>query len=480
MSLSERYNGLNSSETVWGLAQQMADIAVMDKKEIRIKVPPKAQYIIDTITAAGYEAYVVGGCVRDSVLGRKPQDWDITTSAKPDQVKKLFFRTIDTGLKHGTVTVILERECFEVTTYRIDGKYEDSRHPKEVRFTPNLEEDLKRRDFTVNAMAYNEERGLVDIFGGMEDIRTGVIRCVGDPLERFNEDALRMLRAIRFSAQLGYVIDDATREGIRCLAPTLKNISAERIQTELVKLLVSSNPDYLRAAYELGVTKVFFPEFDIAMETEQKHPHHKYSVGEHTLHSLKSVKPDKKMRLAMLLHDIGKPATLTIDAEGVTHFHDHPAVSEKMAKEFLHRLKFDNDTLHTVCKLILYHDYGNGLEPNMRIVRRAVNKIGEEAFPALFEIKRADVLAQSDYLQKEKLELIDRWQQLYEEMREQKQCVSLKDLAVTGTDLIEAGWEPGKELGEVLKKLLEFVLEQPDCNTKEILLAEAVKYREKP
>ena len=454
--------------------------AVTCEKEIRIIVPPKAKYIIDTITAAGYEAYVVGGCVRDSILGREPQDWDITTSAKPGQVKELFPRTIDTGLQHGTVTVMLEREGFEVTTYRIDGQYEDSRHPKEVRFTPDLEEDLKRRDFTVNAMAYNENRGLVDIFGGMEDIRAGVIRCVGDPLERFQEDALRMLRAIRFSAQLGYVIDDTTREGIRELASTLKNISAERIQTELVKLLVSPNPDYLRAAYELGVTKVFFPEFDIAMETEQKHPHHKYSVGEHTLHSLKGVESDKKLRLAMLLHDIGKPATMTVDAEGVTHFHDHPAVSERMAKEFLHRLRFDNDTLHTVCKLVLYHDYGNGVEPDMRIIRRAVNRIGEDAFPALFEIKRADILAQSDYQQREKLELIDRWQQLYEEMRDQKQCVSLKSLAVTGSDLIEAGWKPGKELGEILKKLLEIVLEQPDCNTKETLLAEALKYKEKP
>lgn len=454
--------------------------AITGEKEIRIKVPPKAQHIIDTITAAGYEAYVVGGCVRDSVLGREPQDWDITTSAKPGQVKELFPRTVDTGLKHGTVTVMLEREGFEVTTYRIDGEYEDSRHPKQVRFTPDLGEDLKRRDFTVNAMAYNEDKGLVDIFGGMEDLRTGVIRCVGDPLERFREDALRMLRAVRFSAQLGYVIDDAAREGIRELAPTLKNISAERIQTELVKLLVSPNPERLRTAYELGMTKVFFPEFDIAMETEQKHPHHKYNVGEHTLHSLKSVEPDKKMRLAMLLHDIGKPAALTVDAKGVTHFRDHPAIGERMAKEFLHRLKFDNDTIHTVCKLVLYHDYGNGVEPDMRIVRRAVNRIGEEAFPALFDIKRADVLAQSEYLQSEKLKLIDRWQQLYEEMKEQKQCVSLKSLAVTGSDLIEAGWKPGRELGEILKKLLDFVLEQPDCNTKEILLAEAIKYKEKP
>ncbi|MCM1303127.1 MAG: HD domain-containing protein [Lachnospiraceae bacterium] len=448
--------------------------------EIRITIPEKAQHIMDVITAAGYEAYVVGGCVRDSVLGREPQDWDITTSAKPEQVRALFSRTIDTGLQHGTVTILQGRESFEVTTYRIDGTYEDSRHPREVTFTPDLTEDLRRRDLTINAMAYNKETGLVDLFGGMEDIRAGLIRCVGDPMERFGEDALRILRAIRFSAQLGYGIQDETREGIRKLAPTLMHISAERIQAELVKLLVSPHPDALRTAYELGVTKVFFPEFDVAMVTEQNHPHHRYTVGEHTLHSLNYVEPDKKLRLAMLLHDIGKPATLTVDEEGVTHFHGHPAVSERMARDFLRRLKFDNDTIHDVCKLVLYHDHGNGVEPDMRIVRRSVNKIGEDAFPALFDIKRADVMAQSDHMRQEKLELIDRWQELYEKVLEQKQCVSLKGLAVNGSDLIRAGFRPGKELGEVLQKLLDLVLEQPCCNRADILLAEAEKYKKKP
>lgn len=458
----------------------MTDRGQKPGEKIRITIPVKAQSIIDTLTAAGYEAYVVGGCVRDSILGREPQDWDITTSAKPEQVKALFPRTIDTGLQHGTVTVMQGREGFEVTTYRIDGKYEDSRHPREVIFTPDLEEDLKRRDFTINAMAYSEKAGLVDLFGGMEDMRRGIVRCVGDPLERFGEDALRILRAVRFSAQLGYDIDGDTKEGIRSLAPSLQKISAERIQTELVKLITSGHPDDLRTAWELGVTKVFFPEFDVAMETEQNHPHHRYTVGEHTLQSLKYVKPDKKLRLAMLLHDIGKPCTLERDEDGVTHFHGHPAVGEKIAEDFLRRLKFDNDTIHEVCKLVLYHDYGNGVEPDMRSVRRAVNRIGEEAFPALFEIKRADVLAQSDYMRQEKLELIHRWQELYRQVREQNQCVSLKDLAVNGSDLIHAGWKPGKELGMVLQRLLDLVLEEPRCNTEEILLTEAEKYKEKP
>lgn len=440
---------------------------------IRIDVPEKAKKVVNTIQAAGFEAYVVGGCVRDSILGRQPQDWDITTSAKPEQVKALFPRTIDTGLQHGTVTVMQDREGFEVTTYRIDGEYEDSRHPKEVVFTPNLEEDLKRRDFTINAMAYNEEKGLVDIFGGMEDIRFGRIRCVGRAEERFGEDALRMLRAIRFSAQLGYEIDEETKQGIRRLAPTLKNISAERIQTELVKMLVSPHPDYLRTAYDMGVTKVFFPEFDWAMETEQHHPHHMYSVGEHILHSLAYVPADKVLRLTMLLHDIGKPDTLTIDEQGITHFYNHESLSAEMAKGILRRLKFDNDTINMVYKLVMYHDYGNSVEPTLQIVRRAMNKIGEDAFPALFQVKYADMMAQSDYLRDEKLKRLENWKRLYTEICEKEQCVSLKTLAVTGSDLIAAGMKPGKELGEVLQKLLQLVLDDPSCNTKDKLLAEA-------
>lgn len=436
-------------------------------------MPEKAKYIIDTITAAGFEAYVVGGCVRDSILGRIPQDWDITTSARPEHIKALFPRTIDTGLQHGTVTVLLEREGFEVTTYRIDGKYEDSRHPTEVIFTPSLEEDLRRRDLTINAMAYNDEKGLVDIYGGLEDIQARVVRCVGNPLERFEEDALRILRAIRFAAQLGYHIEEETRDAIRQLAPSLKNISAERIQTELVKLITSPHPDYLRDAYDCGLTKVFLPEFDLIMETEQNHPHHCYSVGEHTLRALTEVEQDKILRLAVLFHDIGKPATLTRDDQGITHFHGHAQVGADITREILRRLKFDNDTVSGVCKLVLYHDYGNDLEPDMRLLRRMVNRIGEDAFPGLFQVKRADILAQSDYLRREKLEKLQQWQQLHQELQENGQCVSLKTMAVTGSDLIRLGMKPGRELGEVLQKLLELVLEEPERNTRDFLLARA-------
>ncbi len=439
---------------------------------MRIEIPEKAKFIIETIAKAGFEAYVVGGCVRDSILGRKPEDWDITTSAKPYQVKALFPRTIDTGIQHGTVTVMLDKEGFEVTTYRIDGKYEDSRHPKEVTFTPNLTEDLKRRDFTINAMAYNEQTGLIDIFGGMQDIEKKVIRCVGDAKERFTEDALRIMRAIRFSAQLGYTIEEKTAEAIRELAPNLQNISAERIQVELVKLLVSPHPDYLRMAYDMGVTKVILPEFDRMMETPQNHPHHKYNVGEHTLHALLAVPCDRILRLTMLLHDVGKPDTLSVDEEGITHFHGHPTVGEELAKQILRRLKFDNDTIHIVTRLVRYHDYGNGVDPDMRIVRRGIQKVGEDIFPLLIPVRHADVCAQSDYKKTEKLELLDKWERLYHEIVAQNQCVSLKTMAITGKDLIALGMKPGKEIGSMLDALLQMVIENPECNTREFLLEE--------
>lgn len=443
---------------------------------MEIKMPRKAKYIIDTIHRAGFEAYIVGGCVRDSILGREPEDWDITTSAKPEQVKALFQRTIDTGIQHGTVTVMLEKEGFEVTTYRIDGKYEDSRHPREVIFTPSLIEDLKRRDFTINAMAYNEQGGLIDVFGGLQDIREGVIRCVGDPRERFSEDALRMMRAIRFCAQLGYRIEKRTGQAIKALAGSLQNISAERIQVELVKLVASGHPEYLKIAYDMGVTAVIFPEFDRMMETPQNHPHHKYSVGEHTLHALTETPADKRLRLAVMLHDVGKPEVLTRDQQGITHFYHHAAVGADLAREILRRLRFDNDTVSVVSSLVKYHDYGNDSVPDMGMVRRAINKIGEDVFPLLFPVKRADILAQSNYLQQEKLERLSLWENLYQEVVSEKQCVSLKNLAVNGSDLVALGMKPGKKIGDALRGLLELVLENPQCNERERLLKEAEKY----
>ncbi|MCQ2507848.1 MAG: HD domain-containing protein [Dorea sp.] len=435
--------------------------------EWSIRLPEKVKYIIDTLMSHGYEAYAVGGCVRDSILGRLPGDWDITTSAMPEETKALFDKTFDTGIEHGTITILLGHEGFEVTTYRIDGKYEDSRHPKEVTFTRNLKDDLLRRDFTINAMAYNERDGLVDIFGGMEDLERRVIRCVGNPYERLSEDALRILRGIRFAGQLGFSIDGETKEAMRALAENLRKISAERIQVELVKTITSDRPEILREAYYLGITHVFLPEFDAMMETTQENPHHCYTVGEHTIKAMQSIPNDKILRLTMLLHDIGKPVTKTMDVEGVAHFYKHDVVGADMAKNILKRLKFDNNTIHQVTHLIRHHDERIGSDPCT--VRREMNRIGPELFGQFMLVRRADTMAQSDFQKMEKLQNLNNIQRTWTEIVESKQCVSLKDLAVNGKDLIEAGAKPGKQIGWLLSVLLDKVIVDPDINTKEAL-----------
>lgn len=435
---------------------------------MELTLPDKVSYILDTLHSAGFEGYAVGGCIRDSLLGKEPKDWDITTSATPKEVKSLFPHTVDTGISHGTVTVLLEREGFEVTTYRIDGKYEDSRHPKEVTFTPSLLEDLKRRDFTINAMAYNQKDGLVDAFDGVGDLRRGLIRCVGDAKQRFKEDALRLMRAVRFAAQLGFSIERETYAAICEMAGDLRRISVERIAAELVGLLVSDYPEKIRALYESGITSVILPEFDAMMQTEQKNPHHLYTVGEHTIAALSFVEKDKILRLAVLLHDVAKPLCETVDEEGVSHFHGHPELGGEMAKRILRRLKFDNCSIQSICRLVSAHDDNPPLTE--RSVRRVIMRIGTDAFPALFALKRADILAQSNYQRQEKLEYLDGFQMYYRKIIEAKDCLTLKELAVSGSDLIQAGMAEGPALGETLKELLELVIDDPKKNTKEYLL----------
>lgn len=435
----------------------------------QIQIPEKASHIISVLTEAGFEAYVVGGCVRDAILGRDAADWDITTNALPSQVKALFPRTLDTGLQHGTVTVMQGKEGFEVTTYRIDGEYLDGRHPDRVTFTPSLLEDLKRRDFTVNAMAYNEKEGLVDAFGGLEDLERRRIRCVGDPRERFTEDALRILRAVRFSAQLDFTIEEKTRAALSEFAPRLLKVSAERIQTELVKLLTSSHPEVFRVVWETGISAVILPEFDACMDTPQNNPHHCWSVGEHTLRALPFVEPDKVLRLAVLLHDIGKPPVRTTDECGIDHFYSHAQKGAEMAGSILRRLKFDNDTRKRVARLVQVHD-DLQIAAAQRSVRRAVYRIGADLFPDYLKLRRADIMAQNPDVRQEKLNELARIEEMYQEILEAQQCLSLKDLAVTGRDLIEAGMQPGPELGRTLNQLLELVIEHPEYNTKESLL----------
>lgn len=435
---------------------------------MKISLPKDVEYIINTLQRAGYEAYAVGGCVRDTILNREPDDWDITTSAKPMEIKRLFPVTIDTGIQHGTVTVLKNHVGYEVTTYRIDGEYADNRHPKEVIFTANLKEDLLRRDFTINAMAYNHEEGIIDEYGGLDDIRDGIIRCVGNPYDRFSEDALRIMRAVRFSAQLGYRIEEETSKAIIKLSHNLASISAERINTELTKLLLSPNPDYLRDAYRLGITGVVLPELDRCMECEQVNPHHCYSVGEHTLHSLKIVPDDKVLRYTMLFHDFGKPDTQSVGEDGRMHFYGHPAVSERMASDIMHRLKFDNDTMNAVKLLCKNHDLE--ITENNKHVRRAMNKLGTDNFGKLLMVKRADCMAQSDYKREEKLASLDNLTSIYNEIVNAGECVCMKDLAVCGRDLIDLGIKPGPAMGAILDELLNKVIDDPALNDREVLL----------
>ncbi len=438
------------------------------------KLPENVNFIIHTLMEHGFEGYAVGGCVRDTLLGRIPQDWDITTSARPEQVKELFSHTIDTGIQHGTVTVMLDHEGYEVTTYRIDGEYEDARHPKEVTFTANLIEDLKRRDFTINAMAYNETAGLVDAFDGIGDLNRKVIRCVGDPMERFSEDALRMLRAVRFAAQLGFEIAPDTKAAVSRLADNIQRVSAERIQVELVKLLVSGHPEEIRQVYELGLSAWVLPEFDRMMQTPQRNIHHCYSVGEHTIHALMQIRADKVLRLTMLFHDVAKPLCITADDNGEEHYHGHPKMGADMTRQILRRLKFDNDTIDRTAKLVAAHDERPPLTE--KAIRKAVSRTGLEQYPQLFEVKRADTLAQSAYQREEKLAYIAGYEAIYQDILRKNQCLQKKDLSVNGRDLIAYGMKPGKQMGEILNQLFEAVLEQPELNDREKLLQLAHKF----
>ncbi len=449
----------------------------MEGTWMAINIPEKAAWILKQLNAHGYEAYVVGGCVRDSILGRAPEDWDITTSAKPEQIKAVFSRTVDTGIAHGTVTVLVDREGFEVTTYRIDGAYEDHRHPKEVAFTADLKEDLRRRDFTINAMAYHPDTGLVDCFGGLEDLKQGIIRCVGEPIQRFEEDALRVLRGIRFSAQLGFAIGPETEAAIRAKSPDLKRISAERIQAELVKLLISPHPEYIKKACELGVTAVILPEYDRIVGVDQHTPNHIYDVEEHTLIALKNIDATPILRLTMLIHDFGKPVVKKTDG-GRDIFYRHPEVSAVMARDILKRLKFDNYTLEHVYRLVKWH--GLKYYPTEKSVRRALNRIGADIFEDFIRVQRADVSAKNPAVVPEKLRLLDEKEKIYRQIIERGDCFEVRTLAVGGKDLIQAGIEPGPLLGAVLERLVERVIDDPELNTKERLIALALKEKDDP
>ena len=434
---------------------------------IKLLIPTDVKEIISILKQHGYEAYMVGGCVRDELLGRKPNDYDITTSAEPSEVKDIFAKTIDTGIKHGTVTVRYNEQNYEITTYRIDGEYFDNRHPSEVSFTKSLVEDLKRRDFTINAFAYNDEEGLLDYFDGYADLNNHIIRAVGDPNKRFQEDALRILRAVRFSAQLNFAIEQNTRKACAEEADRLASISEERIRDEIVKIIMSDHPEKLIDAYELGLTKIVLPEFDAMMKTAQETPYHQYNVGVHTIVALQNSPKDLIIRLSLLFHDVGKPKTKTIDETGKAHFFNHAVEGEKIAREILRRLKFSNKIVDTVCFLILHHS--DEFIPQPKYIRRAIKKITPELFPYYLEIQRADVLGQSDFTQDIILRDNQTMRKLYDEYIKENNCFSLKDLAVHGDDLIKLNIS-GKEIGVILNNMLNYVVDNPANNNKEFLL----------
>ncbi len=445
---------------------------------MRIQMPSNVEVVIQTLNEHGFEAYIVGGCVRDSILGRIPGDWDITTSAKPEEVKQIFRRTIDTGIEHGTVTVMMDKEGFEVTTYRVDGEYEDHRHPTEVIFTASLIEDLKRRDFTINAMAYHPKEGIIDAFGGLDDIEKKVIRCVGNPTERFDEDALRILRAIRFAAQLGFEIDRDTQEAMRVGAEHLKDISAERIRAELTKLLISPHPEKIHEAYQLGLTRIVLPEYDNIVGVRQNTPNHIYTVEVHTLKALENIEPTVILRMTMLLHDFGKPDVKKTVEDGRDIFYKHPEVSEQYAKKIMRRLKFDNYTSDRVCRLVKWH--GLKYNADFTSVRRALNRVGADIFEDFIRVQEADISAKNPKVISGKLQLLKEKKAIYQQIIEENQCFSIKQLEIDGRDLIQNGIEAGPLLGAVLERLCECVIDDQTLNQKEKLIELALKVKDDP
>lgn len=428
---------------------------------------PHAEKIINTLHANGFEGYVVGGCVRDLLLKRKPQDWDITTDANPEQVKNLFMKTLETGLKHGTVTVVLEGKNYEVTTYRIDGQYTDHRRPDEVMFTTSLQEDLSRRDFTINAMAYNSKKGLIDYFNGKSDLEKKIIRAVGNPVQRFQEDALRMLRAVRFSSQLGYEIEQETAQSICLVSSLVQNVSKERIRDELIKILTSDHPILIFQLSTLGLMKYLIPELECCIGFEQKNPHHDKPVDVHTLEVLRNTPNNLIIRLAALLHDIAKPNTFTLDEQGIGHFHGHDLAGEVLTEKILRRLKFDQNTLKKVCILVKEH-MSRLNQVNDKNIKKFINRVGRENLANLFALQIADAKgSKRSYNLSDILNL----KKEVERVLKEKQPLTVQDLAVKGHDLIHIGIKPGVKMGQILNVLLEQVLENPELNTKEDLLA---------
>ncbi len=436
-----------------------------------------AENVINTLENAGFEAYIAGGAVRDSLMGETPSDYDIATNARPHEVKALFERTIDTGIKHGTVTVIENKVGFEVTTYREEGGYRDMRHPDSVCFVGSIDEDLKRRDFTVNAMAYSPTRGFVDKFGGRRDIETGIIRCVGVPEERFKEDALRMLRAVRFAACLNFEIEPETAKAIRKCAVLIKNVSAERVLGELNKILLCDRPERISILYDTGLMRCIIPDLCKCFRTEQNNKYHVYNVGDHILEAVKNTPNDLILRWAALLHDIGKPACVSCDAAGIYHFYGHHRESARIANDFLHKIRMDKESIREILTLIENHDVR--IDPSPAGVKRMMARTGEDLFLKLLLLQEADNRAKNSRYLADKLSKLHTVYMRYQQIIAEGQPYMLSQLQINGRDLIKLGYRTGREIGDALKILLEEVVIDPSLNNREYLQKRAIEMRRK-
>ena len=433
-------------------------------------IPNDVKIILDTLKNNGYESYIVGGSVRDSIIGISlPKDYDVTTNAMPKQIISLFDKTVPTGINHGTVTVIVNGHGYEVTTYRIDGEYLDNRRPNGVTFVLNLKEDLARRDFTINALAFSEEDDLVDYFGGMDDLENKIIRAVGEPNKRFQEDALRMLRAIRFAASLNFDIEEKTMQAIKANCHLVLNVSNERIRDELCKMLLSNNTTRaLRLLEESKLLELILPELQLAVGFNQQNPYHDKDIFEHTLAVVEKCPPEINLRVAGLLHDIAKTDCFTVDTKGIGHFYDHDKKGVILCKQILRRLKFDNKSINEIS--ILVKEHMNILtNPTEASVKRLINRVSVDLVRDLFTLQRADALGSRFHVVR--LSEIDMVEEKVMAILHSKAPLSIKDLAVNGGDLIsEFSLKPGEEIGGMLKFLLDEVLENPEINTKEKLL----------
>ena len=432
-------------------------------------LPPQVHTAFALLEQAGFEAWLVGGAVRDYVRDGSPaHDWDITTNALPQQMQEIFrdFTLIETGLKHGTVTVVMDGLPLEITTYRVDGSYSDHRHPDEVRFTRSLREDLERRDFTMNALAYHPQQGVIDLVGGVADIRAGLVRCVGDPNRRFREDSLRILRALRFASVLGLEIEPATAAAIRTHCGLLKAVAAERIREELTRLLCGVDAARILTDFA-DVLAVPLPVIRPMFGFDQHNPHHDRDIWAHTVAVVAAAPAEPVLRWAALLHDAGKPDCFTLGEDGVGHFYGHAPRSTELAGNVLSALRFDNAGRDAILRLIRYHDMP--LLPDRKAVRRLLNKHGEEGARRLIELHRADTIGQAPRC-RERLALFREVEAMVDNILAEQDCFSLKDLAINGRDMMELGLQ-GPDIGRTLQQCLSDVMEDRLPNEREVLLS---------